>query len=56
MIKCRKCGCNCDPSDILGGVCDDCREEEKQRLIRAETVQKILNSPFYQMELNLEGR
>lgn len=55
MIKCRKCGCNCDPADIRGGICDDCREEEKQRLIRAETVRRIMNSPFYQSKLNVEG-
>lgn len=53
-IKCRECGCNCDPADIRGGVCDDCREEEKQRLIRAETVQWIMNSPFEQMIMNLQ--
>lgn len=56
MIKCRKCGGNCDPGDILGGICDDCREEERQRLIQAETVQRIMNSPFYQTKLNLDGK
>lgn len=36
MNKCRKCGCMCDPGDIVGGVCDDCREEEKSLEIRKE--------------------
>lgn len=31
MGSCRKCGCRCDPSDLQGGVCDDCREEERQQ-------------------------
>lgn len=36
MSSCRKCGCRCDPSDLQGGVCDDCREEERQKEIRKE--------------------
>lgn len=27
MIKCRQCNGLCDPADIRGGVCDDCRED-----------------------------
>ncbi len=54
MIKCRKCEGLCDPADIRGGVCDDCREEEKQRLIRAETVQRIMNSPFEQIRMEMK--
>lgn len=29
MLICRICGCHCDPSDTVNGVCDDCREEQK---------------------------
>ena len=36
MSSCRKCGCLCDPSDLLGGVCDDCMEAERQLEIRQE--------------------
>jgi len=54
VIKCRKCEGLCDPADIRGGVCDDCREEEKQRLIRAETVQRIMNSPFEQIRMEMK--
>ncbi len=31
MLKCRKCGGQRDPSDLLNGVCEDCREEDEQR-------------------------
>ncbi len=31
MSKCRICGCLCDPGDIVGGICDDCRAEEERR-------------------------
>lgn len=27
MIKCRQCNGNCDASDLIGGICYDCREE-----------------------------
>lgn len=54
MLSCRVCGCLCDPGDLLGGVCDDCREAQEQQNIRIEAARMILNSHFYQLELNLE--
>lgn len=51
MIKCRQCECNCDPGDLINGICDTCREEEKQKQLRAGEVAKIMNSPSYQMEM-----
>ena len=51
MLSCRICGCSCDPGDLIGGVCDDCREEEYQRQIRADEVKRIMQSKSYQMEL-----
>ena len=54
MVTCRWCKSNCDNGEIMGGVCLDCLEEEKQEQLRADTVVRIMNSPSYQMELNLE--
>ena len=31
MIECRECGCNCDPGDLVNGLCDDCRESEEKK-------------------------
>lgn len=30
MIRCRCCGCFCDPGDTVNGICDECREEIEQ--------------------------
>lgn len=30
MARCRICGCRCDASDMVNGVCDDCREEQQR--------------------------
>lgn len=27
MVRCKNCQCLCDPGDIIGGICDDCRED-----------------------------
>ena len=54
MVTCRRCKSNCDNGEIMSGVCLDCLEEEKQEQLRADTVVRIMNSPSYQMELNLE--
>lgn len=54
MVTCRRCEANYDNGEIIGGVCLDCLEEEKQEQLRADTVVRIMNSPSYQMELSLE--
>lgn len=54
MITCRRCGANCDNGEMIGGICTDCLEDEKDEQIRASNFAKLINSPSYQMELNLE--
>lgn len=34
MIKCRRCGSNCDAADIRNWLCDDCREAEAEKNIK----------------------
>lgn len=54
MVRCERCTHSYDRGEVIGGICVDCREKEKQEQLRASTVIKIMNSPSYQMELNLE--
>lgn len=51
MEKCKVCGGNCDNGELTGGVCPECREEERMRQIRADEMVRRMNSPCYQMEL-----
>lgn len=55
QLICRWCHGRCDPGDLVDGVCLDCLEAERQRQERSRTVVRIMNSPCYQMELNLGG-
>lgn len=54
MVVCEKCGGNCDNGELVGGICPECLEEERQRQIRQDSVIKIMHSQSYQMELRLE--
>lgn len=42
MVKCKRCGCLCDPGDLQNGVCDDCRTEEKELEAKREEIIKML--------------
>lgn len=55
MVTCKRCGGNYDNGELIGGKCLECLEEERQEQIRSNAVAKIMNSPSYQMELNLEA-
>lgn len=54
MVICRCCNGNCDNGELINGICPECIEEEKQRKIRAKTVNKILNSQSVQMKMHLD--
>lgn len=54
MVVCKCCGGNCDNGELVGGVCMECLEEERQQQIRSATVVKMMNSQSYQMEMRLE--
>ena len=41
MYECSRCGCRCDAGELHGGVCDDCREEEKSLELRKEWNRKM---------------
>ena len=55
-IECPICHGRCDPGEMIGGVCLECREEERQQIIRRRSVAQIMSSPCYQMEMQLEAK
>lgn len=53
MIVCRTCGYFYDSGDLVNGVCDDCRNEEKERERRTSAIFKMINGKCEQIELNI---
>lgn len=51
MLTCRICHCNCDASDLINGVCDDCREQERKEEERKQQMQRLMKAEFRQMEM-----
>ena len=54
MLTCRICGCNCDPADIVNGICDDCRMEQAKNAEKQEQLAQIMNAECEQMMFGLE--
>ena len=42
MLRCSRCDCLCDPGDIRGSICDDCRDAEQALEMRREWNRKML--------------
>lgn len=51
MVVCRQCGANCDPGDLIGGICDDCREENFKKEEKLNKLSRLLNAEGEQMKL-----
>lgn len=51
MYKCDVCGANCDCGELVGGVCLECLEEQKQEQLASTKFARIINGPFYQIKL-----
>lgn len=52
MVICKRCGGYCDNGELIGGICPDCMEEERQEQIRVDNVSNMMRSRYEQMELN----
>lgn len=52
MYQCSVCGGNCDCGELVGGVCLECLEEQKQEQLANTQIARMMNSPFYQMKLD----
>ncbi len=53
--KCSVCGANCDPEELVGGICLDCLEEQRIVIVMQNKVVNLLNAPWEQMELDFGG-
>lgn len=51
MEECPVCHGNCDPGEIVGNKCPECRELEMQMRARDEHAFKVMISPLCQMDL-----
>lgn len=51
MIVCERCGGNCDPGEIVQGICLECMEEQKMEIVRSNKITRLMSAPFYQMTL-----
>lgn len=49
MLTCRICGCFCDPTDTVNGICDDCREDIRYKKEKREEAELLMNAEFRQM-------
>ncbi len=52
MYTCKKCKANVDAGELVGGVCDGCREEEKKEQdIQYHFNKLVMATNFKQLEL-----
>lgn len=53
-IECPICHGRCDPGEMIGGVCLECREKEEQRQNSADRVSRVINSGYKQLSFNFK--
>ena len=53
--ECSVCGGNCDPGELVGGVCLDCLEEQRIAIVTQDKAVSLLNAPWEQMKLEFGG-
>lgn len=51
MRRCDKCGCLCDPGDLRGGICGDCREADRKQEENQEMILRMMRGESRQMTL-----
>lgn len=56
MIECSVCHGMCDPGEIVGGVCDECRDAQEQAENRSRDMARAINSPYEQITMDFTDR
>ncbi len=51
MLTCSKCGCFCDNADLINGICNDCREDERKEEQRKQETDRLMRSEFEKVRL-----
>ena len=54
--ECSVCHGNCDPGELVNGVCLECLEKKRLSIVTQNKVIQLLNAPWEQMKLNLGGK
>lgn len=52
MLRCARCECICDNSDLINGICDDCREEMQEEKVKQSKMAKMMESDGVQMRID----
>ena len=53
--ECSVCGGNCDPGELVGGICLDCLEEQRIAVVMQNKAVSLLNARWEQMKLDFGG-
>ena len=53
--ECSECHGNCDPGELVSGVCIECLEKERIAMISQSNMVKLLEAPWEQMKLDFGG-
>lgn len=53
-IECPICHGRCDPGEMIGGVCLECREKEEQRQTSEDKLSKVMNSGYKQLTFDFK--
>ena len=53
--ECSACHGNCDPGELVNGVCLECLENKRQAMVTQNKAVSLLNAPWEQMKLEFGG-
>lgn len=53
-IECPICHGRCDPGEMNGGVCLECRQKEEQRQTSEDKLSKVMNSGYKQLTFDFK--
>lgn len=53
--ECSVCHGNCDPGELVVGVCVECLEEQRVAIVMQNKAVSLLNAPWEQMKLDFGG-
>lgn len=53
--RCAECNDRFDPGELIGGICMECAEKQRMKIIAKDKIRRLVNAPYEQLEFDFGG-
>ena len=53
--RCSDCKDRFDPGELIGGICLECAEKKRMKIVKKDKVRRLSNAPYEQLKFDFSS-